>query len=107
MSPSARTSSARPSSPAPTDEHPLRHVHPVDARAHPDGWFEFEAEVPTKALTAAQQGPGLAVGVVVHLIGDRWRTRSPQARAAVTAFYIAVTAVVAWRLYPHLEGTLS
>ena len=30
-------------------------VHPVDARAHPDGWFEFEAEVPTKALTAAQQ----------------------------------------------------
>ena len=99
MSPSARTSSARPSSPTPTDEHTLRRS--------PGRLVEFDAEVPTKALTAAQQGPGLAVGVVVHLIGDRWRTRSPQARAAVTAFYIAVTAVVAWRLYPHMEGTLS
>ena len=31
-----------------------RETHPVDGRAHPDGWFEFEADTYAEALAAAQ-----------------------------------------------------
>ena len=31
-----------------------REAHPVDDRAHPDGWFEFEADTYAEALIAAQ-----------------------------------------------------
>ena len=31
-----------------------RETHPVDDRAHPDGWFEFEADTYAEALAAAQ-----------------------------------------------------
>lgn len=51
--------------------------------------------------------PGLILGVVIHLFGDRFRDDSRQARTAVAVSYLAVTAVVAWRIYPHLEGITS
>ena len=31
-----------------------REAHPVDGRAHPGGWFEFEADTYGEALIAAQ-----------------------------------------------------
>ena len=31
-----------------------REAHPVDGRAHPGGWFEFEADTYAEALAAAQ-----------------------------------------------------
>ena len=78
-------------------------------------WWPFNLAVSTVAGILAYTGgwavlpavPGLAVGVVVHLIGDRWRTRSWQARTAVAVSYLAVTAVLAWRIYPHIEGITS
>ena len=63
--------------------------------------------VATGVVTAplAPATPALALGVVVHLIGDRWPDKSRRARAAVALSYLAVTVVTVWHLYPHLEGS--
>lgn len=37
-----------------------REAHPVDGRAHPDGWFEYVADTYAEALAAARR----------HLLGD-------------------------------------
>lgn len=48
--------------------------------------------------------PGLALGWIIHLIGDRFRDQSWQARAFVAASFALAAAVAAWQLYPTLEG---
>ena len=57
------------------------------------------------ATPLAPAAPALALGVVVHLIGDRWPDKSRRARAAVALSYLAVTVVTVWHMYPHLEGS--